>query len=297
MLTQPIALAALASAISGASAFSNSFPFAAFASEASLDFAVNEEMMTQSSPEIAATLGSVYGCPADAYILVNQPGVHASDLRHDAPHLSALLSEAESSIESSYMLYDAPAVLDQISDSVVNHCGGKKITVDTRTGGFPPYVDTAPRVISLDFDPLSTDKSVRRNQLRDNDAMLYSVTTLLPSRNYIIVYTAQQADSTSGDSSDSSSSSDSAFKITGTSVREEDDDNKDNNKDDNKDGKDKKYDSLFVNYQFLSPGIWMTMVVSLLLLLVLLQAMSWIAELQVSYKAFEPAPTREKASS
>lgn len=290
MLTRPIKLAVLASAISGASAFSNSFPFAAFASEASLDFAVNDEMMTQSSPEIAATLGSVYGCPADAYILVNQPGVHTSDLRHDAPHLSTLLSEAESSIESSHMLYDARSVLDQISDSVVNHCGGKKITVDTRTGGFARYVDTTPRVISLDFDPLSTDKSVRRNQLRDNDALLYSVTTLLPSHDYIVIYTAQQADSNSGDSS---GSGDSAFKIAGTSVREEDNDNKG----DNKDGKDKKYDSLFANYQFLSPGIWMTMVVSLLLLLVLLQAMSWIAELQVSYKAFEPAPTREKASS
>uniref|UniRef100_A0A0L0NUT1 Protein BIG1 n=1 Tax=Candidozyma auris TaxID=498019 RepID=A0A0L0NUT1_CANAR len=45
--------------------------------------------------------------------------------------------------------------------------------------------------------------------------------------------------------------------------------------------------NLFTNYQFFTPGIWLSLIISLFLIYVLYTAVNWITSIQVTYKSFE----------
>lgn len=45
--------------------------------------------------------------------------------------------------------------------------------------------------------------------------------------------------------------------------------------------------SLFDNYSFFTPGIWMGTLISLFLFFLVAQALSWLSSMQISYRAFE----------
>lgn len=52
--------------------------------------------------------------------------------------------------------------------------------------------------------------------------------------------------------------------------------------------------SVFDNYGFFTPGIWMCTLISLFLVWILLMALKWVGSLQVSYKAFEKPVSSKK---
>ncbi|ODQ81260.1 hypothetical protein BABINDRAFT_121907 [Babjeviella inositovora NRRL Y-12698] len=48
-----------------------------------------------------------------------------------------------------------------------------------------------------------------------------------------------------------------------------------------------KNPNLFTHYQFFTPGVWMSTIVSLLLVGILYVALSWVSNLKISYRAFD----------
>lgn len=56
---------------------------------------------------------------------------------------------------------------------------------------------------------------------------------------------------------------------------------------------DKKH-NLFTHYQFFTPGIWLSLIVSLFLMLVVKTAVGWVTSIQVTYKSFEKQIDYEK---
>lgn len=52
--------------------------------------------------------------------------------------------------------------------------------------------------------------------------------------------------------------------------------------------------NLFTNYQFFSPGIWMSLIVSGFLLFILYNGLSWVSSLEVSYNSFDKQVDYEK---
>lgn len=52
--------------------------------------------------------------------------------------------------------------------------------------------------------------------------------------------------------------------------------------------------NLFTNYQFFTPGIWMTLIISSFLIFILYNALGWVSSLEISYKAFDKQVDYEK---
>ncbi|KAA8914439.1 hypothetical protein TRICI_002882 [Trichomonascus ciferrii] len=256
--------------LAGCQAFEDASPFLLVSSTKNLDFNTESDGNSQSLSTTNLVEDSrqvLDSCPADAYILVDQPGLHSSDFEHSetvAPHLAKVIDSAAAAQEVANVYYSSSSneSRKKLKDFLLDNCKAKELTVDPSTGSFKTYVDTTPRVITMDFDPITTDdKEGRTKQLRNNDDLLYSVISLLPSPNYVLVYTSSPAGANTYRQEETTVQETANFNLTG--------------------------DSLFENYKFFSPGIFMGTLVAIFLLLILSQAVSWLSDLQVSYKSFE----------
>lgn len=58
--------------------------------------------------------------------------------------------------------------------------------------------------------------------------------------------------------------------------------------------KEKKNSNLFTEYQFFTPGVWLSIIVSLFLVYVASTAISWITSIELSYKSFDKQVDYEK---
>lgn len=286
--------------------FENTSPFVLISSTKDLT-PIKSELKTLSTKEaILSTIASLEFCPADAYILVNQPGLHSSDFEDNgktvAPHLMKYLEDAAYFREATiYYDEDTEDHVQLLKEEILSKCEAKEIKVDTRTGEFAKYIDTTPRVIVLDFDQLPQSYEDRPQSIRTNDNTLYSVISSLPSPDYVVIYTAspvtyadykdvpdgsktldvdESGDKTIGvnepvEPTIASPKQSSAAIVQSSALPTS--------------------SSLFANYQFMSPGIWMSTIVALLLITIFGFAFSWISSLQVSYKSFDPQqPPKEK---
>lgn len=256
--------------LAGCRAFEDASPFLLVSSSKNLDFNVENDGNSQSLSTtnlIEDSRTVLNSCPADAYILVDQPGLHSSDFEHSesvAPHLAKVIDSAAAAQEVANVYYSSSAneSRKKLKDFLLDKCNAKELSVDPSTGSFKTYVDTKPRVITMDFDPITKDDTEgRTKQLRNNDDLLYSVISLLPSPNYVLIYTSSPAGANTNRQEEPTIQEAGNFNLTG--------------------------DSLFDNYKFFSPGIFMGALVAIFLLIILSQAMSWLSDLQVSYKSFE----------
>lgn len=258
-------------------AFSNSSPHLLLSSVARLDSALSQQQgQTASSTHDFDQLvtEAIAGCPADSYVFVSQPGMHAADLE-DAlvtPFLHRIAALAKSSFSNSHV-FGTPGSSREAPQDALRHleeqCGAKTVAVDGSTGNFDVYVDTQPRVLSVSLDALPAGQGARDMALKANDDVLKRVLSRLPSPNYILVFV-------SSPDSDGERQESMSF----TSQAEGRDDG----------GRPEVRDNVFAKYQFFSPGIFMSIIVSLLLVAVMLFALSWISSLQISYGAFEKDP-------
>lgn len=269
MLSRVVYLATLF--LAGCKAFEDASPFLLVSSTKNLDFNTENDGNSQSLSTtnlIEDSRQVLDSCPADAYILVDQPGLHSSDFEHSdsvTPHLVKVIDSAAAAQEVANVYYSSSSneSRTKLKDFLLDKCNAKELTVDPSTGSFKTYVDTTPRVITMDFEPIpNDDKEARTKQLRNNDDLLYSVISLLPSPNYVLVYTSSPLGVNTYRQKETAADLETAnFNLTG--------------------------DSLFENYKFFSPGIFMGTLVAIFLLLILSQAVSWLSDLQVSYKSFE----------
>lgn len=164
-------------------------------------------------------------------------------------------------------------------------------------GSFAISEDTKPRVINLDFPTLPSGND-RSQKLIENDAFLASVLDLLSSTKFTVIYTTTppNADYQPAFVESESYEMDAQFQVPVHMDLKRDFSNNKRASDGNitlPDG------PLFERYQYLSPGLFMGLLVSFILISILYVAINGVASLQVSYAAFdrEMGPAAQKKQS
>ncbi|KAI4089301.1 MAG: hypothetical protein LQ344_005519 [Seirophora lacunosa] len=246
-------------------------------------------------------------CLSDTYIIVTQPGVHAEDYwdRYAAPHLRRKVQGEDKAIRSAVSVTDVLLDVDTgaIVRSLEQGCGAALLKVDASTGSFTIADDPHPRVINLDFPALPAGHQERVDKLLEHDAFLASLLDLLPTSKYTVIYSTTATSSTSPPPSaaepdtyemdpgfSSSSQTHMELKRDLTIHGKRADGTSSGGNVTLVDG------PLFERYAFLSPGIFMGLLIAIPLFLILYVGVSAVGSLQVSYAAFdrEMGPAAQK---
>ncbi|KAI0302961.1 hypothetical protein BC826DRAFT_1089447 [Russula brevipes] len=121
-------------------------------------------------------------CEFDAVIVVDQPGLHASDLRSLSPSssLAARLQDAPSSLQLPYVRFPAPhqapaAPLQDLADKVATLCGAQRIAVPIGANDFDPSSSRpAPEkhVLSLSLPAVTESAAARKRSIAEHEARL-----------------------------------------------------------------------------------------------------------------------------
>ncbi|KAL9010758.1 MAG: hypothetical protein Q9173_004337 [Seirophora scorigena] len=295
-------LAALALSASLTHAFTDTSPFFMFSTSELLPPTpqiVPAKALTES---IISLLSS---CLSDTYIIVTQPGVHAEDYRdrYAAPHLRRKVQGEDKAIRSAVSVTDVLLNVDTeaIVRSVEERCGAALLKVDASTGSFTIADDPYPRVINLDFPALPAGHRERVDKLLEHDTFLASLLDLLPTSKYTVIYTttatttspppsAAEPDTYEMDPAFSSSQTHMELKRDLTAHGKRADGTSSGGNVTLVDG------PLFERYAFLSPGIFMGLLIAIPLFLILYVGVSAVGSLQVSYAAFdrEMGPAAQK---
>ncbi|KAF6227418.1 hypothetical protein HO133_008862 [Letharia lupina] len=270
---------------------------------------INEDLgicpgLLASSPDLtsAASLSKVIipeleACTSDTYVVVSQPGVNAVDYQNRAsPYLRMKVLGNDKSIRSSLAVKEVMGEIsgDHLSKVIQEKCGARHLRVDASTGSFEISEDAKPRVINLDFPALPFGNA-RSQRLLENDAFLASVLDLLSSNKFTVIYTTTPPNAAHQPASTESESyeMDAQFQAPVHMDLKRDFSNEKRASDGNitlPDG------PLFERYQYLSPGLFMGLLVSFILISILYVGINGVASLQVSYAAFdkEMGPAAQK---
>ncbi|KAL2046177.1 hypothetical protein N7G274_001624 [Stereocaulon virgatum] len=237
-------------------------------------------------------------CNSDTYVIVSQPGVNAADYgdRRSAPHLRKKMLGDDKTVRSSLAIKDVLGYVnvEDMSRAVQDRCGAGHLRVDASTGAFVIAEDARPRVINVDFPALPAGVG-RSKKLIENDAFLASILDLLSSNKYTVVYTTSPptAGHHSAPAEPEPYEMDALFQVPVHMGLKRDLFQLKRASDGNitlPNG------PLFERYQYLTPGLFMGFLVSLILVSILYVAISGVASLQVSYAAFdkEMGPAAQK---
>ncbi|KAL4893358.1 BIG/ATPase V1 complex, subunit S1 [Aspergillus ambiguus] len=263
-----------------ASAFRDTSPF--FLASTSEILANSAHIKT--SPALLDDLSSkLSACPSDYYVIASQPGVHSSDFttRKSAPRLGAKMTGQDKAIRSTVMVNEVAGVLEskRIQDVLERECGAQSTVVDGSSGSYPADFGAEPRVIVVDF-PVLPLGSGRSQQLSDNDGLLADIIERIPSsKKYTLLYTTSPREYEG-----------SASGIYHSESNPYDDPVHQELKRDYStyaSGDDSSSQSLFQEYQYLTPGIFMGLLASFFCLSILYVGFSALSSLQVPYAAFE----------
>ncbi|KAF7514158.1 hypothetical protein GJ744_004483 [Endocarpon pusillum] len=253
----------------------------------------------QSGARLTSDLSSVLSrCPSDIYLLIKQPGVGLADFSSStsAPALAKCSSHAtDSRLRSRTIIPEVIGEIDirLIEQELNRRCGASSIAIDVSTIASSAIFDQTPQVLSLDFSTPSESQPERGQDILDHDASLSLILDMLRNRNYTVLYTTTPpvpASHVAGTpkqyemySYDESLHTELKRDVGPEPVKIRDNQTM-------VDG------PLFEKYQFLTPGLFMGLLVSFLLLSILYVAISGIASLQVSYAAFdkENGPSGQK---
>ncbi|KAK0516786.1 hypothetical protein JMJ35_001389 [Cladonia borealis] len=292
-------LGALALSAAIVEAFKDTSPFFLFSTS---------ELLTSSPDLISASrlseivIPELTKCTSETYIIVSQPGVGAADYenKRSAPHLRKRLLGDDKSIRSSLVVKDVLGWLDvdDLSGAVQNGCGAAHLRVDASTGQFTILDDSRPQVITVDF-PAPPAGVGRSQKLVENDAFLSSMLDLLsPKTRYTVIYTTSPPTTShpSEQAEPEEYEMDSLFQAPVHLELKRDMSHQKRASDANitlPNG------PLFERYQYLTPGLFMGLLVSFILVSILYVGISGVASLQVSYAAFdkEMGPAAQKKQS
>ncbi|ODV89682.1 hypothetical protein CANCADRAFT_58551 [Tortispora caseinolytica NRRL Y-17796] len=223
-------------------------------------------------------------CDFDAYILVHQPHLHLSDIidSNSMPHSSQALKVSPISHIAANVVgeYDVSGVRDQLAQ----RCGAKVIQADASSGSFNSFSDKQPRVITLDFEPLATDKETRAKQILSNDAVIFNVLSSLPSKNAIVVFSSTPLESPNMVQSNEGGHAEAIRVATPPKNFRRSDKQRPPKVD-------RAHSGLFSKYSFVSAGILMGFFVVVTVLAIVYVGLSVISGMSVSYSAFEKQKT------
>ncbi|KAK3167829.1 hypothetical protein OEA41_004275 [Lepraria neglecta] len=286
---------AFALSITAINAFKDTSPF----------FLFSTSELLASSPDLVSAnhlsdivIPELTACNSDTYVIVSQPGVDAADYgdRRSAPYLRMKMLGDDKSIRSSMAVKDVLGCVnvDDMSRAIEDRCGAGHLRVDASTGAFAIAEDARPRVINVDFPALPAGAG-RPQKLVENDAFLASVLDLLSSNKYTVIYTTTPPTTIhqSARTEPEAYEMDALFQAPVHMELKRDISHQKRASDGNIS---LPIGPLFERYQYLSPGLFMGLLVSFFLVSILYVGISGVASLQVSYAAFdkEMGPAAQK---
>lgn len=140
-------------------------------------------------------------CSSDAVVLVNQPGLQASDFVYTdmtAPlwhHFTRYFKRSGTFLP--YLQTSSPLDLAQTSRFFIAQCNAEEVTANVNSPESPlqKYIDTRKRVIRVNFEPVPPDDSpgnaeLRQFKLVNHDIMLAKIIDTIPSPFITIIYTS-----------------------------------------------------------------------------------------------------------
>ncbi|KAK9240408.1 BIG/ATPase V1 complex, subunit S1 [Lipomyces kononenkoae] len=231
---------------------------------------------------------------ASTYVVVSQPGLHASDFSAataDAttPHLRKLYKQAETSyaVRNAHGAFD----MDGLEKHIVDTWGADTIVIDAASDAFSIPSSEKPKLVRVDFPVLPVDYT-RSSALADNDAFLYSIMSLLPSEDFAVIYTStpisrpfvakrNPVSYVDGEAPSPTNTSDNLYPTgafgypTGTLLPTMIPEGA------RTDG------SVFTRYQFFTPGMFMAIIASVVLVAILGVGLKSISSIKISYDAFQ----------
>ncbi|EAW11837.1 Ac45/VOA1 transmembrane domain-containing protein [Aspergillus clavatus NRRL 1] len=222
-------------------------------------------------------------CPSDYYVIASQPGVHSTDFStiKSAPRLGAKMTGKDKAIRSKMVINEVVGVLEakQVQQLIEKECGAQSTVIDASSGLYPSELGAEPRVVSVNFPMLSLG-SDRAQQLSDNDGLLADIIDRIPSsKKYTVVYVTspREFEGSEGvlyhpeNGAQDPLHMDLKRDYSAHGSRSVPASNK----------------SLFQQYQFLTPGIFMGLLASFVCLMILYVALRALLSLEVPYAAFE----------
>ncbi|KAK2803619.1 hypothetical protein FQN51_003381 [Onygenales sp. PD_10] len=276
-----LGLCALASA-AAVDAFKDTSPFFFFSTHSTSTPSRQIESAASLLDDVSNQLVT---CPTDAYIIVSQPGVHAHDFNaaESTQWLRRQVLRQDDNIKSSFAVSEMVGAFDtpSLTTMLEEKCGAEVVSTD---GAQSVSHAKSPQIVKVDFPSLPTDSS-RSQQLSKNVEFLSSIINQLPSPKYTVIYSTTPRDFPAGVAGDST-----AYEMESEDVYQSPlnmNIKRDNFLHSRQDGEKPDNRPLFEKYQFLSPGIFMGLVATLLFTLILYVGFSGLASLKVSYAAFE----------
>ncbi|GAB7359210.1 hypothetical protein MBLNU230_g5869t1 [Neophaeotheca triangularis] len=295
-----------AAATSLASAFENASPFFLTTNNGAktgLELqSANVATASSLRDKVMGALTSEPECAGWEYaVVVHQAGVGGGDFEEESA-MPALRERVRESRESVMEVGSVFGALDGegLVQGLVEGCGGERAV--GLQGGFERVVETGHgnKIAQVSYEALPKEQPARAEALVANDAALEKQLSQLPSNAaYVLIYTTTTTTTNlPQDLPEYQYEMDEPY----PSALHQDLKRQLHHRADSSDDKDNSTTNpqsnlpLFEKYQFLTPGLFMTLTVSLLLLVILYVGMTALAGLQVSYAAFskEMGPQAQK---
>ncbi|KAJ5498838.1 BIG/ATPase V1 complex subunit S1 [Penicillium expansum] len=228
---------------------------------------------------------SLSTCPSDYYVVVYQPGVHSSDFstRKSAPRLGAKMLGKDSSIRSKMSINEVAGLVEpkEIKSLLETKCKAQTTAVDASSGSYPSSFEKGPRIVDVEFPMLSLDSN-RAQQLSEFDGFLADVIERLPSSSkYTILYITSPREFPETDSVIYEASGDSYQDSLHMELK------RDYSAHASASNPSSNSTSLFEEYQYFTPGIFMGLMATFLFLAILYIGIGALSSLEIPYAAFE----------
>ncbi|KAL4908136.1 hypothetical protein BDW74DRAFT_97497 [Aspergillus multicolor] len=262
-----------------ASAFRDTSPFFLASTSEILFTPAQLKSATTLLDELSTKLGS---CPSDYYVIASQPGVHSTDFAtsKSAPRLGAKMTGEDKAIRSTMIVNEVAGVLEtkQVRNILETLCGAQTTVIDASSGSYSTEFGNEPRIIVVEFSSLPLG-SERVQQLSDNDGLLSNIVGRLQSEKYTMLYLTTPREFEDSDPPIYQSPSDQYQDTIHMDLK------RDFSSHPRRD--DATNNSIFDEYQYFTPGIFMGLIATFFFVAILYVGLSALMSLQVSYAAFE----------
>jgi len=184
------------------SAYSDTLPVVAWSSHRSSVLDGLPLTLTKSSSSSSIVQGIVFSdeiCDHDVVVLVDQPGLHASDLRslHPSSSLAKRLGAAPSSVQLAYTQFSPVSAVPffDLAESISRRCSSRIINITPGRGDFH-ITSGFKHVVCLTMDSLHNNLGSRKAHMFEQESRLADELDILTSTfpKHLIVYSASYSE-------------------------------------------------------------------------------------------------------
>jgi len=173
MVRQAILIAAL---VPAALAFSDTHPVVAWSSHSS-DALTSASKSSDTRHFLESLLSDDSVCDHDVVVLVDQMGLHASDLRSLSPSskLAQTLDSSPSSLELPYVRHHGENPFADVSSAIAERCGSRMLSVSA--GEIAPHLEAVPKekhVVCMNMPSMQGTSEYRKGLMAELESSLSS---------------------------------------------------------------------------------------------------------------------------